>query len=547
MAAGIVLVKVIGAIFKIPLGNILGDEGFGHFNNAYVIYSLLMVISTTGLPVALSKTISEAHTLGRNNQVRQVFRVASVTFFVLGVVSSVVMFFFAGNFADILSNPGATLAIRALAGTCLFVCIISAFRGYAQGHANMVPTATSQVFEALGKLLVGIVLAWFFMSRGEGTEKAAAGAIAGVTVGALIALVYLIYNFRRNPEPRALTERRDRPHSSKRILQQLMIIAVPITITASISPITTMIDTYQVQNILRVVMDVEPAQFYRDADLVDPVIATYGAYQKAITIYNLPAAFIVALTTAVIPAISACWAKRNRRGATQIAVSSLRVGALLILPAGVGLSVLAAPIMNLLYRSTDHAVADPCMALLGIASIFVCQAMLCSAILQASGFVNVPVAVMAVGCVLKIVVNNFLVRQAGIGILGAPVGTIVCYVIITAVELWMIKRVISENISYRQIFGKPLIATAAMGGCAWGVSGVMSRILVSLSPFQRVAAESNVVELSWTGNAISTMLAIGVAVIVYAALVVFLRAITKDDLSLMPKGDKIAAILRIRN
>lgn len=143
--------KIIGALYKIPLGRILGDVGFGHFNNAYAIYNLLLMISTAGLPVAMSKTISEANALDRRNQVNRVFRVALVTFVILGSISSLVMFVFAQPLANLQGDSLAAPAVRVMALSCFFVCTMSAYRGYAQGHSDMVPTAVSQVLEALSQ------------------------------------------------------------------------------------------------------------------------------------------------------------------------------------------------------------------------------------------------------------------------------------------------------------------------------------------------------------------------------------------------------------
>lgn len=149
LAASIAVVKVIGALYKIPLGRILGDVGFGHFNNAYAIYNLLLMISQAGLPVAMSKTISEANALGRRNQVSRVFRVALTAFLVLGIASSLIMFLFAQPLANLQGDSLAAPAVRVMALSCFFVCVMSAYRGYAQGHSDMVPTAVSQVLEAL--------------------------------------------------------------------------------------------------------------------------------------------------------------------------------------------------------------------------------------------------------------------------------------------------------------------------------------------------------------------------------------------------------------
>lgn len=523
---GIVVVKLIGAVYKIPLFNIIGDEGTGHFNNAYVIYNLLQMVSTAGLPIALSKTVSEANALGRRNQVHRVFRVALLTFVVLGAVSFAVMFAFAQPLADLQGDGMAVYAVRAMAPTCLFVCVLSTFRGYAQGHANMVPTSVSQIIEALGKLVIGLSLAWLLVRRGAGSEISAAGAISGVTAGAALALLFLIFDHLRRRRGEG-GRRNDAPEPHGAILRRLMIIAVPITIGASVVPITSWLDTAQVQNILRDTMNAQPAEWYAaqkllDPTVVDPVVSTYGAYQKAITVYNLPSSFMVAITASVIPAISAFRARRDWVGAGRIAESSMRVGMLLALPAGVGLTVLSGPIMQLLYADTDHAVADPSMAVLGAASIFVCAMLICNSVLQANGFVNLPILVMAAGCALKLLVNQFMVRQ--VGIIGAPVGTLACYLLISALEMALIKRVIPASPNYIRVFAKPLLAAAVMGAAVWAVYGLLSRFL---------------------GNTLSTAAAIALGGCVYLVLVVVLRAISREDLSLMPKGDKIAKILRI--
>lgn len=521
MAAGIVVVKLIGAIFKIPLGNILGDEGFGHFNNAYVIYNLIQMVSTAGLPVALSKTISEANALGRQNQVHRIFNVALTAFLVLGAVSFAVMFVFAAPLAGWQGDELAAHAVMAMAPTCFFVCAISAFRGYAQGHSDMVPTSVSQIIEALGKLVVGLALAAWLVYTGARSEDAAAGGIAGVTVGAFIALLFLIFGYLRRNETRA-TRPTDVPDARMDILKKLLVIAVPITIGASIVPITSWLDTAQVQNILRDTMGAQSAEWYKMMNAADPVVSAYGAYQKAMAVYNLPVSFMVAITASAIPAISAYRARHDKVGAGRIAESSMRVGMLLALPAGVGLAVLAGPIMRLLYPATDHAIADPAMAILGVAAIFVCIMSICNAVLQANGLVNLPIFIMALGCGVKLAVNYFMVHQ--MGIVGAPTGTLVCYILVSALELMLIKRVIPASPNYTQVFVKPLIAALIMGAAAWATYGLLFRFL---------------------GNAISTLAAIAVGGGIYVVLVVVLRIIGKDDLALMPKGDKIAKFLRL--
>lgn len=515
LAISIAIVKVIGALYKIPLGRILGDVGFGHFNNAYAIYNLLLMVSTAGLPVAMSKTISEANALNRRNQVDRVFRVCLVTFVILGTISSLVMFLFAQDLANLQGDSLAAPAVRVMALSCFFVCAMSAYRGYAQGHSDMVPTAVSQVLEALTKLLVGLALAWYILYLGFGSEYSAAGAIGGVTVSGLVSLVYLMILHHRRGRRRSLAPTDDKPESAGRILKTLLAIAIPITLSSSVVPITTYLDTVQVQNLL------QSALGYTE----ELAVSLYGCYQKAVTIYNLPAAFMVSLTACIVPAVSAALTQKDTIGAGKIAESALRVGALLALPAGVGLAVLSAPIIQMLYPETNQEVASHCLFVLGIASVFVCMMLLCNAILQANGRAGLPIWFIAIGSAVKLLVNFMLVQIPAVGIKGAPMGTLVCFVLVAVLELIAIKRVTPHPPRYLRVFVKPTIAAVLMGAAAWAAYGLLSTHL---------------------SNALAVVGAIVIACLVYAVLVLALRIVSREDLSLMPKGDKIAKLLRIR-
>ena len=514
LAMGILVVKVIGLFYKIPLVNIIGSEGSADFNNAYNIYSVLLTISTAGLPVAMSKTISEANALDRRNQVNRVFRVALVTFVILGSISSLVMFVFAQPLANLQGDSLAAPAVRVMALSCFFVCTMSAYRGYAQGHSDMVPTAVSQVLEALTKLGVGLVLAWYILYLGFGSEFSAAGAITGVTVGTMVALVYMVLNhvWKWSREPRLS---RDVPDSAGTILKDILRIAIPITLSSSVVPITTYLDTVQVQNLL------QSALGYTE----QLAVSLYGCYQKAITIYNLPSAFMVSLTACIVPAVSAALTRKDKLGAGKIAESALRVGALLALPAGVGLAVLSGPIIQMLYPETNQEVASHCLLVLGIASAFVCMMLLCNAILQANGRAALPIWFIAIGSATKLAVNFVLVQIPSVGIKGAPMGTLVCFALVSVMELVAIKKVTPHPPKYLRVFVKPAIAAGVMGAAVWASYGLLAAHL---------------------GNTLSVAGSIVIGCVVYGILVLVLRIVSRDDLSLMPKGDKIAKLLRIR-
>lgn len=529
LAAGILIVKLIGMFYKIPLINIIGEAGAADFNNAYNIYAVLLTVSTAGLPVAVSKLVSEANALDRRNQVRRTFRLALVLFLALGLVSFLVMFFRADTLAGMMNDSKAAAGIRALAPAVVCVGCLAALRGYSQGHSNMAPTSVSQIIEALCKLVVGLGLAFWLVKQGKDPDVAAAGAITGVTVGTVVALAYMVLDFLLS-RGREDIRGTDRPDSAGSILANILKIAVPITLSSSMVGIVTVIDSSLVQG-----------QLQSALDLTEQASRTlYGNYSGALNIYNLPTSLMAAITASVIPAVSAALARRDRRGAARITGSALRITALLSFPMGVGLFVLGTPIIRLLFPKLNVAVAGPLLSTLGIATPFVCMVLVCNSVLQAHGFINLPVIVMVLGGIVKIVNNYNLV--GAIGIAGAPVGNILCFGLALVLDLVVITRVIPNRPRLLPIFAKPAVASAVMGGAAWAVYGLLSRILSSEQVNQ---AGQTVRAVSRMGNAAGIFLAIAVAGVVYLVLVIALRAISRDDLTLMPKGDKLARLLRL--
>ena len=457
------------------------------------------------------------------------------------------MYFGAARLAGLMGDSMAADSIRVLSPAVVCVGCLAAFRGYAQGHGNMVPTAASQVIEALCKLVIGLALAVYLMGLGRPEHEGAAGAIAGVTVGTILALGYMVVSF-------ALQRRREDPcldrstDSAGGILKTLLTIAIPITLTSSMVGIVTVIDSALVQSQLQKALLTVPDSWALYEDFLDfgPLSAAlaggadsaaaltaaeeasrslYGNYAGTLTIYNLPSSLMVAITASVIPAISAALARRSRKSARRIAAASLRMCAIAALPMGVGLLVLGEPIIRLLFRSLDPVLAGALLSTLGVASIFVCIMMVCNSILQAYGFINLPVVIMLLGGVVKIAVNYNLVVMPQVGIYGAPMGNVLCFGLVCVLDLIVVSRVIPGFPGLFSLFGKPVLAAAVMGGAVWGCYGLTSRLIES--------------------NTVCTLLSICVGGAVYLALIVLLRALTRDELALMPKGDKIARLLRL--
>ena len=534
LTAGIVIVKLIGVLYKIPLGSIISDAAFADFNTAYNIYSLLIIISTGGRPVALSKMVSEAHALNRGNQVQKIFRLALVAFCTLGVLSCAVMLIFPHQLAELMNNSRSYYSILALAPALFFICPMSALRGYFQGHSQMTPTAVSQIIEALCKLVIGLALAKILVDQQVDESIAAGGAIFGVSVGCALGMVYMMYCYRGHR--RSLPKFTDTPDESGHILSTLAKLAVPITIGSSVMAVVSLLDTSIILGRLQ-----DAAGFTEDA-----ARTLKGVYDKASTLYNLPASFMVPLTASVVPSVSAARAMKKYKQGAQISETALRTTALLAIPAGVGLFALGKPIVQLLYPTTDVELGGWMLSVLGIASICVCFMLVSNSIMQAHRLVTIPVVTTVLGCVLKIVINYALVGDPEINIRGGPVSTLVCFGIIAALDLVIIKLALPRSLSYARVFIKPVAAAAAMGLSVWAVYGLASKVLLSIKSFQVLAEDGAAATLSNMGNAVAVMAAIGVGVIVYFALILVTRAISRDDLALMPKGDKIARLLHIQ-
>ena len=517
LAFGVVIMKILGAIYKIPLGNILGDTGYAYFLCAYNIYSVFLTLATAGLPVALSRMIAEANTMNRPNQVRRIFSVAWWTFFVIGAVCTLVMALFPGQLASALNNPSAELSILALSPAVLLVCLTSAYRGYCQGHENMTPTTVGQVLEVLAKVAVGLLLAWYLTSTAQSLPVASAGAIFGVTIGSLVALIYMFAVKRRYYG--SGHDGSDVAESRMSVLRTLLRIGIPITLGSSVLSLINLLDSGLCMGRLQ------------DAAGFTELAATelYGVYGKAQTLYNLPASFITPLTISVVPAISATMAMRHSSDANRIAENSMRIAVVLALPMGVGLSVLAEPIMSTIYPGSNEQ-GPELLTIMGIASFFVCMALMMNAILQASGNEKYPIYSMIAGGIVKIAVNWVLVGNPEINIVGAPIGTLCCYAVMCVMNFAFMCRCLPKKPSLGRILIRPAIACAAMGLSAWAVYGLGYRFLGEGRLYMAAAM----------------LAAIAVAVVVYFVMVVALRAITYEDMKLIPKGEKLAKLLHIK-
>ena len=478
LTVGVVIMKILGFIYKIPLGNILGDEGFSMFTSAYNIYYVFFTLATAGLPVALSRLVAEADANGRAKQEEKTFQVALVTFFVIGTVFALILWCFPNWLADnYLENPDAAPSIRAMAPSILLVCLVSAYRGYCQGNGNMLPTTVDEVLEVLFKVISGLILASVIMHMGLGKPAASAGAIFGVSIGSVVSLLYMVVYKRKNYSILAapytggrayndIPEDDDEVDPALTIVRRIMTIGIPIALGACIMSLLNSMDSKLCMNRLQ-----SAAGFsYYEAKVL------YGVYGKAMTLFNLPAAFITPLTISIVPAISGAFARGHRAEAMKTAEDSMRISAAIALPMGVGLAVMSKPIMDLLYPNSNAA-GPGLLSIMGIASFFVCLVLMENAVLQASGKEKLPMYSMLTGGVVKIGVNWFLVADPKINIYGAPIGTLVSYLVMFIMNFVFMCFALDKNPRLSRILIRPGVSSLLMGAAAWGVYGLAARFV----------------------------------------------------------------------
>lgn len=522
LAATVAIVKVIGAVYKIPLYNILGDEGTSYFGAAYNIYSLLLTLSTAGLPVAMSRLVAAADARGRTLQIKRTFRVALAAFAVLGALGTAVMMVFANQLAAALNNVEVAPSILALGPAVLLVCVMSAYRGYTQGLSDMVSTSVSQVIEVVCKLVFGLTLAAVFIRKGYGLPMASAGAIAGVTIGELLALAYSwFYKRRMDKAATAPSAEPDVPDRRGKILADLVKIGVPIALGSSVLSVLAVVDSKLIMERLQHALSYS----YLDSKIL------YGAFTKVQTLFNLPSAFTVPLTISAIPAISAFMAKGESMRARGVAEGAVKLTALIGMPAAIGMSVLAAPIMAVLYPST-HAAGVTCLRWLGPSGFFVCLMLTTNAVLQAYGYERMPIYTILIGAVIKVAGNFALLSIPALNVSGAAIASLACYFTVSVLNIVIIAVKVKDKPRMLRQLVKPLISSLIMGAAAWGTYYALS-LAIGRSGGRLVTC-------------LCMLVAIAVAVVVYAALVIVMRVITAEDVELIPKGEKVAKILRIK-
>ncbi len=495
------IVKAAGAIFKIPLANLIGDGGMGLFSVAYSFYAMLFVLSTAGLPVAVSGMVSHADAQGRD--ARATVRRALVVFAILGATVSVAVLLFAEPIACALGEKDAKLCMMAIAPAIFFVTVTAVLRGWHQGKGTMEPTGASQIIEAACKVLIGLGAAILMMPMG--IQWAAAGAILGMTVGTAVSMIYLLCRSAHDLSGPV----RDKPQLGK-----LMELVIPVTLSASILSVVSFVE-------VAVILHRLPLAGFT----AEQTNRMFGAYSgMAQTLFNLPQTLASALAMSLIPEVAAAHAQGSQMRQTHLTHSVLRLTMMICIPCGAGLSTLAGPILRLLYPAQPRAVmtAEPLLFVLGFAVPLVGLATVTTAVLQASGREAVPVVSMTAGGIVKLAMGYFLLPQYGIEVI--PFTTIAGYGVIAVWNLIVLAR--QQPVRLFSAAAGPLTASVGMASAAYLIYDALN---------------------SYIQPGTATMAAICGAAGIYAILLVLLGVIRYDDIIRLPGGGKIAAVMGMKS
>ncbi len=534
LTAALVVVKFIGFIYKIPLFNLIGGDGYGYYNDAYQVYSLLFVISTGGIPVAIAKMISESNAVGRINEPKKILSLSLKVFAVVGIVGTAVLIFFAKWFAEVVvKTPGSTISIIAIAPAIFFVSLGASFKGFFQGYKDMTPTAIYQIIEAATKLLgLGVVL--MLIARGYTDQSVlACGAILGVTIGSFASTLFMFLRFYFGKEAIKTDVTNPIENRSNGVLfRALLKIAIPVTLSSSIMSITSTIDMISVKQAL--INSGLPSYSQAEIEALKAAGATfvthansvYGAYSGCTnSLFNLPPTITQTIGISVFPFIAELFAKKKHTEAYKNMDSSMRIVSLAAAPCAIGMSFFAYPILSLLFSSKPHEViiATGPFHILALGIYLVAMAYPTSLFLQSCGHVNIPLIAMGVGAVLKLVTNYSLVSMPSLRINGVPYGTLLCYGAILIINLFMLYKKQGYRTDFVSVFLKP-IAAAVVGV---GLSYIIYKYLLYGNISLKLCA----------------VIGIMLAALFYIILIFILRALKREDVLLLPKGEKICAIL----
>lgn len=509
-----IIAKVLGAIYRIPLGQIITSEGMAYYQTAYDLYILALNFSSYSIPIAISKLVSERLEMGRKLEAHKVFKTALAMLAVLGAILSVILFLNAEYFSLLVKNPGSFYAILAVSPAILTVSVSAAYRGYFQGMQNMNPSAVSQVVEQITRVSAGFILAIMLLPLGY--EQAASGAVFGTVIGGIFSFItlYIIYLKRKKDIYEDIkSDISRRVDSTGSIISKIIKFSIPITIGGSIMPIMGLLDTF-------IVMDrLQAAGFnQRTATML------FGQLKAIATSFiNLPQVFTISLAVSLVPSISESMAKRDILTVKKKSELAIKMSMLLGLPAAAGLFILANPIMQMFYPNEPETLGMS-LRYLSSAVVFLTLVQTMTGILQGMNKERIPVINLTIGALVKALISYFLTSIPSINIKGAALGTVIGYAVATVLNLRAIIRYQEKSLNIVNITIKPVFVTTVMAAVAFYVY-----------KFSYIYTMR---------NSLSTLVSILASITVYAVLIIITGGLRAEELEMIPGGRKLSKMLK---
>lgn len=511
------IIKIMGAAFRIPLANIIGPEGMGYYQKAYPIYNLFLTLAIAGIPTAIARMVAERNAVDKPREAYKVFRSSFYLLLVTGIITSSVLFFGSGWITGVyLNSPKAIHCMKAISPALLFCPLMAAYRGFFQGRQDMRPTAASQVIEQIFRVAIGLGLAIMLLPRG--VEYSAAGASFGASAGGIagfigIALIYLYH------KRQIVTEFKEHPEtdleSTGDILKEILYIAVPITIGSAVLPIMNTIDMMVVEKrLLAIGYDALTAN------------SLYGELTGfAQPLINFPQVLTQAVSISMVPLVASAFKRKEIRFMQDSISLGIRYTIIIALPCAFGMSVLARPILLLLYPAQKAAAieAAPCLSILAISVIFLGLTHALTGILQGVGKQIIPVRNLAIGAVCKVAVTYIFTGIPSLNVKGAAMGTLTAYAVSAILDFISMMKYTGTRPVIRLTFVRPFISAAIMSVCVM----ISYKALIHVLP-----------------NSLSTMLSIMIGAVVYLFCILRIQALTMEELEGLPKGKQIAKLAR---
>ncbi len=506
LAAASLIVRFIGFLYRLPLTALIGDRGNAIYSAGYYIYTFLLILSSAGLPAAISRLVSTRIAKGEYRNAQKIFRVSMIFAGAAGAIGMLVLFFFAEPIAKMVDSPNSVYCLQTLAPTLLIVGVMSVYRGYLQGMNIMTPTAVSQIFEQVFNAVFSVYLAWVLVK--QSIPLGAAGGTAGTGIGALAGLiVVMIFYNRMKPEIRhnmRIEEKGIYQETTGEAFKKLVVTAFPIIAGTAVFSMTNLIDMKMVMSGLM------SSGAFTEAEAE----VLYGQLSgKYVTLTTFPVSISSAMATAAIPNIAMAVTVGNKKEVKRKINTALKLAMIISIPAAVGIGVLGDQILRMLFPSYPEGGVLLKVGAISIAFLSFCQ--IVTGVLQGIGKIQVPVIGALLGAVVKIALNWILIRIPSINVVGAVISTDVCYLVASIFNVIMLMRYTKTRVNFSGVLIKPTIGSIIMGiGCVIGYK-VISLVF---------------------GNTISTLLTIIVAVIIYLLVMIFIRGITEEDLLSIPKG-----------